>query len=815
MDLISPGREIAQDRYYLKNEKNEIIETYNDMCSRVAHAVAAGESTLQLQEHWADIFYQGLLNQNFLCAGRFWSNAGTEGQQLPNCFINGIEDSKESIWQTLGKQAVTLSGGGGDGFNFSKLRSRGIRTTKAKGHASGPVSFLKLYDASAETIVQGGSRRGANMGVLDIDHPDIMEWIMVKGKTNVLRRFNISCGVFDSFVEDATRGYVHKCYEPHLKEEVYLSLPGINKQFGTGVITKEAAIEQRREYIREHYMDRKIVRLDGEEMTNVITNEKEPARDLIYSADIFDLLCYKAWECGDPGIIFLDKVNRYNPFIKGYQDRFNRWYFRASNPCAEELMGDEEICMLGHLVLTKYLKNPDRSIPFETVKTTSEAELLLSREIDFQSLSDNVAYLVRFLDDAIDVSTYPFKENEEAAKSTRRIGMGTLGLADLLILLGLKYGSAPAVHFTNLLYKTIEDYAYKASEALGEEKGSFPLLELCQKNGWYRDCKYRRNAILTTAAPTGTDSIIAGTFQAGEGVSSGIEPNFAFSYVRKDEISPEGRLVNHPLIKRFEEQNPGFSGMLPEHFVCAEQISYEDHIKMLSAIQDHIDSGISKTNNMPNDASVDDVKKAFLQAYKSSVKSFTIYRDGSKDVQVLNHNKESVSPEVLTSQLDELLSRPFVLDGKTFRIKTSSGHLFLTINSNSAGPCEVFLTIGKQGSDMGSCAEAIGRLISKSLQTFLTETDRLSFLNVVSQQLRGIQGSSTGFDGALQTKVTSIPDGVAILLQHYLSSMNKKAGEETSYEEGGQVAPNIHNPEVHRELSEEEYINQGCRKGNC
>lgn len=792
--LVEPGHTVAVDRYFLKNTLGESLETYEDLCRRVAKAVAQGEPK-ESQEKWEALYFQRLFEQTMVCGGRFFANAGTHNQQFPNCFIDAIEDSKESIWGTLQKFAITLSGGGGQGANFSNLRSRGMPTSKSKGVASGPVSFIKLYDASGEVIVQGGSRRAAHMGVLYVDHPDILEFIMLKDTTSKFRRFNISVGIFNSFMENLSQRKLHQCYEPYLKMYCHIALKGLGEL---------DTLESRCAFIRANFLDRLIVSKRNDSFVNLITNHiitDLNTSDLLSASDVFHLLCYKAWECGDPGVLFLDKINDNNPFIPLERPtekyRHDRWYFRASNPCAEEQMGDGEICMLGHLVVTKFLKDDVKILPKEDLTQVVTLEDLKDC-IDLTKVYEVCSTLVRFLDTSIDVSDYPSEVNKETAQQTRRIGLGTLGWADLFLLVGIRYGSPLAVQFADWLMSQIARLASVVSEDLGKEKGSFPLFEKCQQYGHFVEFEARRNSLITTMAPTGTTSMIVGTFQPGEGVSSSGEPNFAFSYIRKDEVTPEGREIFHPLAKKWFEIHNVKTNLqsLPSYFVTAQQVPYQEHINMLDALQRHIDSGVSKTNNMPQEAKVEDVKDAFMQAYESSVKSFTVYRDKSKEVQVLNHPEAPTTLESFKS----LLKRSFVLEGKTYKISTGDGNLFVTINTDSIGPCEIFLTIGRQGSNTGVFAEALGRIISKGLQTCFTFEDRINYLKIVEHQLADLQGPTSGFDGTFQANVKSIPDALSKILNLYVCIQE----------------PPIKIDSSNFSIDEENFIQQQyCPKGNC
>lgn len=825
--LAEQGNLVATDRYFLKDEKGKQVEFYYDeMCDRVSTSISRGEPE-NLRIVWKEKYKYDLINQYFLAAGRIWTNAGTGNEQFPNCFVYGIEDSKESIWETLRKNAFTLSAGGGVGENFGKLRSRGLPTTKSRGTASGPVSFIKLYDASGDTIVQGGSRRGAHKADLPVWHPDILEFILMKDRTTKYSRYNISVGVYDSFMEWVEMMYrgkkkdtqafsnpVVECFEPYLKRKCNIYILGLEKY--------PTDLTSRISFIKEHFLERKIT-FEGDSLSIDVKNFS-----FIRLEDLWYLWCLNAWECGDPGITFMDAINRENPFISKeelkdpYQSFFNTYYIKASNPCGEEYMLDGEICMLAWLNLIKFFIGKR----FFDCKNWKQ-------QIDWVLLKSIVYDAIRFLDTSIDVSTYPFPENKDMAQNTRRIGLGIAALADLFILMGVRYGSAKAIEITEELGKFIYEASVEASRHLGKEKGNFPWFGMCKEKGHYQGEEYRRNSILLAIAPVGTSSWLAGLDVPGEGVSSSLEPNFAFVSIRKDGITPEGRTIYHPLVKKWAKQNNkehlllegSIDFALPDFFVTANELTADEHIAIHSAFQKHIDASISKTTNLPNSATIEDISEAFIKAWKMGLKSFTVYRDGSKEVQVLNHIDNKEKPKVVSQQVKKIISRPSSLKGETLRVRTGDGHMYVTINENGKGPYEIFIIIGKAGSEVRTSAEAIARLVSKTLQSYDTTEERINYLVMVIEQLTGIKGERKIWDNRLEEglSVSSIPDGIGKILNHYLinsqteENISNLVTKEYNKEDTVSVTGNLMVLKKNNGLMEEKDFmsKQGCKNGNC
>ena len=579
------------------------------------------------------------------------------------------------------------------GFSFSRLRPKGdiVRTTK--GVASGPVSFMKIFDCATEQIKQGGKRRGANMGVLSVHHPDIEEFITAKWKEGILRNFNISVAITDKFMEA-------------LKNDGEIEL--INPRTG------------------------KVVR-------------KVPAKK------IFDLIVEGAWRNGEPGMIFIDTVNKHNPTPHVGK-------IEATNPCGELPLLPYESCNLGSINVSKFVKNGD---------------------IDWDRLKEVVWLAVRFLDNVIDVNSYPIAEIEKMTKANRKIGLGVMGWADLLFKLEIPYDSEEALQLAEKLMSFIQSESHEASQTLAEERGVFPNWK---GSVWEKKGVKMRNATTTSIAPTGTISIIAGC-------SSGIEPVYALAYKRTHILNGEEFFEINPVfeetLKRMglhsdeliakiaEEGSIQEMKELPKEirrvFKCALDIHWSWHVRMQATFQKHVDNAVAKTVNLPNRATREDVAKVLLTAYELGCKGVTVYRDGSREEQVLVTKK--------TERLRKFIeprSRPKVTSGKTIRIRTGCGSLFVTINEDDYGLAEVFVHLGKSGSCFASQTEAIGRPISIALRSGVSP-------EAIIDQLKGIRCPSVGFDEG--EMVTSCADGIAKALERYLKGKAKKVKPLTEFNE--------------------------------
>lgn len=546
------AKTVLEIRYLLKNEKGEVIETPDEMFRRVAQYVARAEELYgESWEEWSQKFYELISSLRFLPNSPALMNAGKPKAQLAACFVLPIEDSIEEIFKTLKDAALILQSGGGVGFNFSKLRPKGDIVRSTGGVASGPVSFMKIFDKTSDIIKQGGARRGANMGILRVDHPDILEFIRIKRFEN-LNNFNLSVAVTDAFMEAL------------FKDDYY---PLINPRNG--------------ETVRK-----------------------------VKAKEVFNEIVEAAWETGDPGVIFIDTINKYNPTPHIGQ-------IESTNPCGEQPLLPYEACILGSLNLSKYVKN---------------------KKIDFELLNEDVKLATRFLDDAIDVTHYPVPQVALMHKGNRKIGLGVMGWADCLVELGIPYDHKKALLMAETLMRFIKEKSHEASHELAQKRGVFPNFK---GSTWDKKGIPMRNATTTTIAPTGTISIIADC-------SSGIEPYFLLAYKQRI-LDTEFEIINKYLVEIAQKEGfyseefieelrrkgmlRGMKGIplkIKKLFKTALEISPQQHIEMQSAFQKYTDNAVSKTINLPERTTKEEVARIFILAYQKGLKGITIFRYGSK-----------------------------------------------------------------------------------------------------------------------------------------------------------------------------------------
>jgi len=698
---------VLEERYLFRDDQNKITETPEDLCWRVAWEVASAEAVWganrKLITEKARDFFRLLISHQFLPNSPTLMNAGTKnGLQYSGCFVVPVDDSLVGIFDAIKYQALIHQTGGGTGFSFSRLRARGSIVKSSRGVASGPVSFMRVFDSATNEIKQGGKRRGANMGILRVDHPDIREFIHCKEEGGITN-FNISVGVTDAFMK---------------------------------------AYKEDGEY--------KLVNPKNNEVTG-----KLKARE------IFEEIAQNAWRTGDPGLIFLDRVNSgpSNPVP-------SLGPIESTNPCGEQPLYPFDSCNLGSIFLNYFVKEENGK-----------------REFDWEKLKEVTGEAVRFLDNVIEVNPFTLEEIRQTTLSIRRIGLGVGGWADLLIALRIPYDSQEALDLAEMIMKTVQETAVKTSESLAKVRGPFPLWS----ESIYKNNKPRRNSTVTTIAPTGSISIIANA-------SSGIEPLFAIAYrhiVKDEHLHREMTFINPEFIKVAMDQ--GFwskeveeevnklgilnhSPLIPEEvrkvFVTAHEIDPVWHIRTQMAFQKYTENAVSKTINLKHDAKAEEVKQAYLLAWDLGCKGITIFRDGSKETQVLNlglKNKEEKGDGVIPGE--SLLTRPFVVSGSTYRLVTPVGNAFITINEDESHmPLELFINVGKAGSDVQAMAEALGRTISTSLRlrSSLNPRERA---REIAEQLSGIGGRrSVGFG---PNKIRSLPDAISVALsQHYHFNVN-------------------------------------------
>ena len=663
---------VLNERYFLKDKDGKVIETVEEMCWRVAWELARAETE-------AREFYKLMLNRWFLPNSPTLMNAGkNNGLQYSACYVLPVPDTLEGIFDGVKYQGLIHQSGGGTGFSFSRLRPKGSRVKTSMGVASGPVSFMRIYNEATQQIKQGGTRRGANMGVLRVDHPDILEFIHCKDDGVGITNFNISAAITDKFMEALAKDEEYDLVAPH-----------------TGEVTGK-----------------------------------------LKAREIWDEIAKSAWKTGDPGLVFIDRINQGT----GNPIRAEGWEVESTNPCGEQQLYPFDACNLGSIFLSYFVKDG---------------------KIEWEKLKGTIHTAVRFLDNVIEMNPFPLPQIAETVKKIRRIGLGVGGWADMLVAMNIPYDSEEALALAERVMKFVNDEGHQASRRLARERGPFPMW----KKSIYKDAPMR-NSTVTTIAPTGSIGILANA-------SGGIEPLFAIAY--QHIVKSENRtltFVNPALEKIARERgfySEGLMAKISEHgvireikeipgdvravFGTAHEIGPDWHVKMQAAFQKYTDNSVSKTINLSNKATIEDVKRAYALAWETGCNGITVFRDGSKGEQVLNLG-------IKTSPQTQLIKpRPVKVEGATYQIETPVGSAFITVNHDGDGnPFEVFVTIGKAGSEVAAMAEAIGRLISTTLR-FGNHLPAKERAREIMDQLRGIGGgSAVGFG---PNKIRSLPDAVA------------------------------------------------------
>lgn len=702
--LTDIGIDVLKRRYLKRNETGDVIETPKDLYARVAHCIANADVVYgENPDKTESIFYSMMAKGDFLPNTPCLANAGwKEGSgQFSACFVLPIDDSMISIYTTLKNMALIHQSGGGTGFDFSSIRPNGDFVKSTTGVASGPISFMEVYNASTEAVKQSGIRRGANMGILRIDHPDILKFIDCKQNTSNIINFNISVAITNKFM---------------------------------------SALEADEEY-------------------DLVSPRNNIVVGKLKAKDVWNKIIDNAWHTGEPGLFFVDRVNELDP-LSTYLGNIS-----ATNPCGEVPLRAYDACTLGSINLSNFY------IEKETVGT-----------IDFDRLKTFVYHAVHFLDNVLTVNTYPIQEIKDVTSKSRKIGLGIMGWADLLIKLKISYASEKALLLAEEVMKFVNTSAVEASEALADRRGSFYHW---RESVWaVKGDKPRRNSTVTVIAPTGSISIIAGC-------SSGIEPLFALAFKRNQagmnsldinkefiEIAKREGWYSDKLMSEIIEKGSCSEILeVPNKwksiFQVASDISSEWHVRMQAAFQKYTEDAVSKTINLPSKALISDVESAYTLAWRLGCKGITVYRDGSRNEQVLSIGKTDTNIKVNK----KTYSRRIIPDsgsrkGNTVSKKTGYGTIHVTINDHpdDGEPFECFITLGKSGSEVSAFTEALGRSISLFLAMESTLSPRQR-LDMLAEQFGGIGGGSQ--EGFGLTKVISAPDGIAHAILDYLYGNNE------------------------------------------
>ena len=730
LNLSENAKVVLEKRYQTKNEDGKAVETPAQLFRRVAKNIAQAEEKHGNKENMKDIetlFNNLLTSLNFTPNSPTLMNAGRKLQQLSACFVLPVDDSMESIFEAVKNTAIVHKSGGGTGFSFSRLRPRNDYVSSTYGLSSGPVSFMKAFDAATHAVNQGGFRRGANMGIMRVDHPDILDFISCKEDQHTLNNFNISVGLTEGFMSAVLNNQEYELINPRNKKPIH--------------------------------------RLNA--------------------GDVFNKIVQMAWKNGEPGIIFLDRINADNPTPSIGE-------IESTNPCGEQPLLPYEACNLGSINLSGMVD---------------------AGKINYKKLKETVWLSVRFLDNVIDMSKFPLEQITQMVRSNRKIGLGVMGFADMLIKLNIPYNSEAATIVADEVMSFINSESKKASAYLASVRGTFPnwSVSIYNRPGGMK----LRNATTTTIAPTGTISIISGC-------SSGIEPLFAVSFVRNvmdghklyetnelfKQIAMERGFYSEKLIEQIAKTGSvQHINEVPDDvkrvFVTAHDITPEWHIKMQAAFQKHTDNAVSKTVNFKHSAAEEDVRKVYTLAYELGCKGVTIYRDGSRDNQVLStsstdtaqHSKQTTVPApvqaasniaqpeaekqkaIPAQQLDALAAsqlaaasivkrkRPRILTGQTVQMTTGCGPIYITVNEDEHGVFELFNTMGKAGGCAASQSEAIGRLVSLAWRSGLQP-------DVIIKQLMGIRCHKQS--GLGDNKILSCADAIAKAIQVYMRAKQHK-----------------------------------------
>ena len=753
IDLTDSAIKVLEGRYLKRDDSGKAVETAHDMLKRVAYNIAEADKIYDPHaniEEAAEKFYQMMSNLYFLPNSPTLMNAGRELGQLSGCFVLPIDDSIVDIFEIAKQGALVHKSGGGTGYSFSRIRPNGDYVKSTSGIASGPVSFMDVFNKYTDVVKQGGTRRGANMGILRVDHPDIIEFIDAKNKPNYKNK-----KIADSFNESKS-----------LKENIEKLLVGnyqLNNLNISVALTDRFmdAVEKDEEYELIHPATKKVIR-------------KLKAREVL------DKIAENAWKNGEPGVIFIDEINRHNPTPEVGE-------IESTNPCGEQPLLPYESCNLGSIDVSKFVGN---------------------KKIDFGRLEEVVHTAVHFLDNVIDMNKFPLPQIEKMTKANRKIGLGIMGFADMLIQLGIPYNSQDAIIKAEEVMYFIQAKSKEASAKLAEERGNFPNIDKSIYKG-----TFMRNATTTTIAPTGTIGVITGS-------SQGIEPLYAIVYERTTpqftlfepnkifkKIAQEKGFYSESLLKEIFGRNGTIKEFdsIPKEvrdlFITAYELNPEEHVKIQAAFQKHVDNAVSKTINFPESAKVEDVKNSFILAYKNNCKGVTVYRNNSSEEQVLTTGKKTSNRSLVSMIVEEIINkpRPEKVGGLTVKQTTPFLNLYTTVNRDmkSEELYEIFFAIGKSGTDVNAMAEGYGRLISLLFKLGVS-------LEKIIEQLDGIGGRTQAFEKG--GTIDSFPDAVAKSARKYLEQIGISGENDKSKKDpikSGNLCPRCGSPLIKQE---------GCEK---
>jgi ribonucleoside-diphosphate reductase alpha chain len=747
-NLTRNARTVLERRYLHRKDGGAPLETPGGALWRVACEVARGSEPWSAEEELERLrrdYYTMMARLDFLPNSPTLMNAGKQnGLQYSACYVLPVPDSMDGIFETNKRAALIHKSGGGTGFSFSRLRPAGDIVGSTGGVASGPISFLEVYNASTESVKQGGTRRGANMGILRVDHPDILKFIYCKRDLNERSQM-----AYDAVAPSLTSEKQESLKRALLESQIS------NFNISVGVT--------------DSFMQ--ALETDGE--YDLVQPRTGTVVNRLRAREVFERMTECAWETGDPGIVFLDRINAgpANPVPE-------MGPVEATNPCGEQPLYPNEACNLGSLNLARFLKSP---------AANGHAGSGLSQRIDWDAMERTIRLAVHFLDDVINVNPYPDGLIDDAVKSNRRIGLGVMGWADLLVLLGIPYDSEEALGLGEEMMGFINRIGHDESVRLGALRGPFPNWS----RSIYKDRETLRNSTVTTIAPTGTISIIAGC-------SSGIEPLFALVFDRRGSLDGQLSLETNPMFEEVARREgfwteemarqvhergtvrgvPGVPEKWQRVFGTAHDIDPTWHVRMQAAWQKHTDNAVSKTINLSHSATVADVAGAYRLAYETGCNGITVFRDGSKEgvLHVGSGSAQQAEAPTLepapipeSSFASTIAPRPRALSGTTYQIETPLGTAYITVNHDDSGePLEVFVNQGKAGSDIAPLSEAIGKLSSIILRVPSTMPPRARVQEMI-EKLRGIGGTTSLGFGPDRTR--SLPDALARVLEQHLATM--------------------------------------------